>query len=174
MLPDFRPAENSALILVDLQRGFVVRGDNHWVPERVASFLDQHFESFSRVVALKFINGPESRFYRRGWTGMVDPEEQRLVPELDPYLDRITVIEKSGYAPGREIEPALTEGQVVYLAGFETDQCLLATALSLDDRGYGVRVLLPLCGSTGGRENERAGRLVLRRALGSGAIIDRF
>jgi nicotinamidase-related amidase len=79
-----------------------------------------------------------------------------------------TVVVKSGYGARAPLPlAALARYDTVWLAGADTDACVLATALGMFDGGGRVVVREDLCWSSGGVALHRAGLAVLRRQLGA-------
>jgi nicotinamidase-related amidase len=84
-------------------------------------------------------------------------------------------LSKHGLAPDPdELLPILgrSGARRVELCGFDTDQCVLATALLLWDVGMAPRVLADLCSSSGGADMHEAGLAMTRRAIGDRNVVD--
>ena len=50
-----------ALLIVDVQRGFVVP-DAEWLAPRIAGYLERHHERYCLVLATRFVNRPGSLY----------------------------------------------------------------------------------------------------------------
>ena len=158
------------LLLIDVQRGFVSARTEHAVP-RIRDLLDC---PFGTVVATRFVNVPGSPYRElMGWTGMSSPPDTDLLDFVEERAD--AVIEKHLYtAVGGRLLALLQErgAGTVYIAGFDTDCCILKNAEDLFERGIPCRVLMHYTASNGGPASYEAARTVLMRSIGSACIID--
>ena len=166
-------ATSRALVIVDVQSGFVVPHTAPTAPA-IAGFLRGERHRYDIVIATRFVNLPGSLYEtERDWHEMMSGNELELLPEVARAAD--VVISKHGLAPDHEeIIPAL-RGRAVQMAdlcGFDTDQCVLATALLLWDAAIVPRVLAELCSSSGGPDMHQAGLAIARRAIGDRNVVD--
>jgi nicotinamidase-related amidase len=162
-----------ALIVVDVQEGFITDETRPIVP-RITKHLRHARARYAAVIATRFVNVPGSLYVtERDWGEMMAEPSTRLLECVSAHAD--LVLTKHGLAPDRE-ELMTALGRVgaehVELCGFDTDQCVLATAVLLWDRGIAPRVLAPLCASSGGPDMHEAGLSMLRRAIGDRNVID--
>ena len=89
----FRPA----LVVIDVQNGFVNAGSAHVVPV-VADLAARWADAAGALVLTRYRNYPGSPFERLiGWTRLQDEAEIELVPELAALADRAVVADKTGY-----------------------------------------------------------------------------
>jgi len=160
-----------ALIVVDVQRGFVTP-DTEATVSRVLEHIQRERRRYAVVIATRFINSPGSMYEtEREWDGMMDAQDISLVSGIDSAVD--AVLSKHGLAPDPgELLPILRGVEQVEVCGFDTDQCVLATALLLWDAGIVPRVLASLCSSSGGPDMHEAGLAIARRAIGDRNVID--
>jgi nicotinamidase-related amidase len=160
-------------VIVDVQRGFTVPYTAPTV-QAIATFLARERQRYAFVVATRFVNLRGSLYEtERDWHDMMAGEEVELLPEVARAADM--VVSKHGLAPDpEELVPALRRHDVqrVDLCGFDTDQCVLATALLLWDRAIVPQVLAELCSSSGGPEMHEAGLVITRRAIGDRNVTD--
>jgi nicotinamidase-related amidase len=168
-----RHARSRALIVVDVQEGFVTPETEATVP-RIVGHLQARGARYAAVIATRFVNLPGSLYVtERDWDEMTSGPDTRLVPDVGACAD--IVLPKHGLAPDRdELLSTLRRADCgrVELCGFDTDQCVLATALLLWDAGIAPRVLAPLCSSSGGPDMHEAGLSTLRRAIGDRNVTD--
>jgi nicotinamidase-related amidase len=155
------------LVVVDVQEGFVTPETRATVPH-IEDHLRRRRGDLAGVIATRFVNVPDSLYEtQRDWHEMMEGPTTQVLPRIRQDADVVLV--KHGLAPDRD---ELMEGlrrlavEEVELCGFDTDQCVLATALQLWDLGIAPRVLAPLCSSSGGHEMHLAGLAMLRRAIG--------
>jgi nicotinamidase-related amidase len=166
-------ASPRALVIVDVQRGFVVEQTAATVAS-IASFLGRGRDRYHIVVATRFVNRVGSLYEtERDWHDMISGHDLDLLPEVADTAD--LVLSKHGLAPDpTELVSVLRERAIerADLCGLDTDQCVLATALQLWDAGIAPRVLAELCSSSGGRDMHEAGLAITRRAIGDRNVVD--
>lgn len=160
-------------MIVDVQRGFIVPDTASTVPA-ISEFVRRERHRYGLVIATRFVNRAGSLYEtERDWHGMMSEEDVALVPEVASVAD--VVVTKHGHAPDPADLMSRLRGrdvQVVDLCGFDTDQCVLATALLLWDAGFVPRVLGALCASSGGTGMHETGLAVARRAIGDRNVVD--
>lgn len=167
------PAENVALVLVDLQHGFVSGDDGaRRVVDDVVEFVERAGDRYAGIIASRFRNTPGSAYWR-----LVDDDSMRSTPDIDlvPPVARIatSVVDKDGYSSATaELLEELRRLDVgeVHLAGVDTDQCVLATLLQLFDEGFEPVLIEDLCVSTSGATCHEAGLVAARRAIGEDRV----
>jgi nicotinamidase-related amidase len=159
--------------VVDVQEGFLTPDTQGTVP-RIIEHIRRTGQAYASIIATRFVNQPGSLYQaERDWHEMMPGPRTALVPGIRDMVD--VVIEKHGLAPARdELVPALRRRGVerVALCGFDTDQCVLATALLLWDAGIAPEILAPLCSSSGGPDIHEAGLAILRRSVGDRNVVD--
>ncbi|MFD5881051.1 isochorismatase family cysteine hydrolase [Streptomyces yangpuensis] len=165
----------AALVVVDVQRGFVNRHSEHAVPE-VVRLVEAWTAAGLPVVFARFHNPPGSPYERiSGWTRLRTPEEQALVAELEPYVgSAAAVIDKS-------VSSALTEDLVrvvaeqhwtdLVICGIDTDSCVYDTAVAAYHGGLTPWIVTDACASTGGVEVHQAALLLARRNIGADQLL---
>ncbi|MFN8622060.1 MAG: isochorismatase family cysteine hydrolase [Chloroflexota bacterium] len=162
----------AALVIVDVQRGFIVP-DVEPLPPAIAAYVDAHRDRYAAIIATRFRNRPGSRYVsERDWDAMIGDEETQLLPAIAAAAGH--VIDKHGLAPDRgALGTLLLDAGVerVHLCGLDTDQCVLATALLLWDAGFAPAVLADLCASSGGTALHDAALAILRRAIGDRNVV---
>lgn len=161
------------VIVVDVQEGFLT-ADTRPVLPAILGHLDLARGRHEVVIATRFLNRPRSLYEtERDWCEMTEGPETELAPGVADRVD--LVIPKHGLAPvPGDLLPELRRRGVqrVALCGFDTDQCVLATALLLWDAGIAPQVIAPLCASAGGPDMHESGLAVTRRAIGDRNVTD--
>jgi nicotinamidase-related amidase len=167
-----RVAPHAALLVVDVQRGFMT-AETASVPARIAAFLDRYEHAFELIVASRYRNTASSPCRRiLAYEGMAGPPDTDLCDGIERETVRIR--DKETYAIG----PALTRMvatqriQVLYLVGLDTHACVLHEALDAFDRGIRPLVLHDLCASGDGADAHRAALHVLRQSIGVQNVVD--
>lgn len=152
------------LLVVDVQEGFIT--DN---TRCLLSKLEKLMGCFDGlIIATKFVNRRNSAFVNiLGWDKLM------CVPETDLLK---FVWENANYIVNKHGYSGYTDGVAwllrrhgcdeVYVAGIDTDCCVLETAVRLFENNIRPIVLADYCASTGGKESHEAGLKVLKRLIG--------
>lgn len=160
--------DKSALLIVDVQRGFV---NEH--TKAVPPLVEKEQFTYRLVWAAKLEYGDSSPFLRiRRHSGFGDVDNPaELAFALRP--EARTIIKHGYSAVTEELLQELKEHDIttVDLMGVDTDQCVLATAFALFDAGITPRVVASHCASTGGPDMHEMGIHVMRRALGGQNVV---
>jgi nicotinamidase-related amidase len=160
----------AALVVVDVQRGFVNRRSEHAVPQ-VVRLVDVWSSAGLPTVFARFHNEAGSPYERiSNWTKLRTPEEQALVAELEPYVSSAALL------IDKTVSSALTEDLLrvveergwtdLVLCGIDTDSCVYDTAIAAYHAGLTPWIVTDACASTGGTEMHDAALLMARRNIG--------
>ena len=160
----------TCLLVVDMQEGFTSEHTAH-VAARIRTLLEA--DAFDHTVFTRFHNAPASPYRRLlGWQKLSSAAEQALNSELADLAQ--DVVEKDVYTA---ISPALLERlraeefDAVFIAGVDTDCCVLTTAVDLFQAGIRPCVLSHYCASNGGGESHTAALVCLGRLIGLHNVI---
>lgn len=149
-----------AIIIVDLQKAFPI-------PSELLDKIEERARTFPRRVFTKFVNDPETLFYRKlkRTSCMPGLPETELIFEIQP---EDIVIEKRGYGlETAAIERLKAAGiKKALVCGVDTDACVLGVVFSLFDAGVDCEVERDLCWSSTGLQ-EPALKIV-REQFGTG------
>ena len=153
----------SALLIVDVQKGFINAHTEHVVPK-----VKQLQNQYHHVYATQFTN-PEGSPYRRfmGWERF-DPSSNEVHLAFKP-LPNVRILTKHSYsAATEELLKELETNHIreVHLCGIDTDACVLATAISLFEHGVPPVILSYACASTAGAEYHNAALKILAHLIG--------
>ena len=140
------------LLVVDLQKAFC---KDKAFADKIISLSNK----FDKVVATKFVNSDDSLYEK--WLNWKCADTE-LVEGFHPDY----VLEKTGY--GINFVPL--EGKEVYLAGLETDACVLKLALDLWDAGARPIVLTDYVASST-EEYHKAGLFLLEHLIGKENLV---
>ena len=157
------------LVIVDPQRGFFEPAVPDDLEGRLGKLLSRKL--FRSVIATQFVSEPDSPFQRfAGWGGL-HGTEQDICEGIRPWLDAI--IPKKGFScatdPVMRTLQELNGGYLpntIFLAGTDTEACVLASAMAFFEQGVRPVVLADYCASSGGMSVHEAGLLCLERAIG--------
>ena len=157
---------NDCLILVDVQKGFVSEKTDYVLP-RIHELIKTN--RFKHIVCTKFLNEPDSPYIRFiGWHKfMPGSSDIRIDDEVLKASE--LVIEKTTYSALTEEFLNYIENnhiEKVYVAGIDTDCCVLTTAVDLFSHNIPFEVLLYYSASNGGEESHNAAIRGMTRLLG--------
>lgn len=177
--PEAGRSGTSALIVVDLQQGFITPDSAHVIPV-IAATARRWLDDGGMVVFTRFLNYPDSPYERLlGWREMQEPPATSLAGELAELAahERAAVVDKRTYSALTPQSWALLGMQRVtdlYLCGLDTDGCVLATALAAFDSGLTPWVLedaVATSAATHPADVHAAGLLIMSRLIGPGQLI---
>lgn len=156
------------LLVVDVQCGFI-NAFTHHIPKRIVQLIQQ--EKYASILFTRFINSPEAPYTRfLDWQGCNDSPETDIAPELSDFVQPDSTFSKPGLCGlPNELADYLAQHQVkrVFVAGIDTDMCVLKIAMDLFDQGIEPIVLTDCCASTAGLQAHLAGLAVLSRNIGA-------
>ena len=158
------------LLIIDVQNGFVSKRTEHILP-KLRGLCDVFKGEIT--IATKFVNADNSPYeVFIDWHRLKRSPEIDVVDFVSSYAQR--VFEKNIYSScTNELISFLEEHKIkeVYLAGIDTDCCVLKTATDLFERGIRPIVLTDYCASNGGEESHRAAIRVMERTIGKKQIL---
>ncbi len=162
------------LIMVDVQNGFIRSEETTKIAEKISELSRNKF--FDYVIATKFINKKNSPFQTiLNWQGLTDTSQTALHNSLkydkvvtkynytcvtDAFLKQLKEINNNKYP------------EEVYIAGIDTDCCVLTIAGDLFKKSIRPIVIKDHCYSNGGVGSHTAGLTVLSRLIGRNQIKD--
>ncbi|OUL18233.1 nicotinamidase [Nostoc sp. T09] len=156
------------LIIVDVQSGFLNEFTHH-IPQRVARLIQRG--EYAPVLFTRFINVPDGPYEKfLDWHSCTHEPETNIASELQPWVQPEVVFSKFGLCG---IPDNLTEYfrkqcfERVFIAGIDTDMCVLKIAMDFFDIGIEPIVLTDCCASTAGLQAHLAGLAVLSRNIGA-------
>lgn len=154
---------HSALLIVDVQIGFVNDATRHIVPK-----VEELQKRYAHVYATRFINA-EGSPYRRllDWHRFYEDSDD--VPLAFEPVDGAVVIDKHVYTC---VTPAFLDDlrgkgiEEVAICGIDTDACVSACAVDLFENGFKPILLSDACASHAGAEYHEASLRILARLIG--------
>lgn len=165
------------LLLIDMQNGFCKREHTTPLAIKIKDLLEK--ELFDVVIATRFINSDDSAYERFfDWDVMKSEEEIQLIDGYEDYIHHI--VDKSTYSCiNDDVVEKIHEAndnkapEQIFLAGVDTDACVLASATGLFDIDIRPVVLVNYCASNGGSESHDAGIICLERLIGKEQLVDK-
>lgn len=161
---------NNCLVIVDVQRGFMIDTDTKEIPKKIEYLLRKM--RFDHIVCTQYYNEDGSPFDTlMGWNELKDLESQ----EVDKYVMEVSerVFRKNIYTCfNQEFEEYIRLNNIdkLYFVGIDTECCVLKSCADCFEKNIQLEVLVNYCASTGGKSSHYAGITVMKRLLGSNAI----
>jgi nicotinamidase-related amidase len=162
--------ENACLFIIDAQKGFISDHTREVLP-RIVNLLGNR--CFEHVVFTQFYNAANSPFQRiLGWNKMTLAADQELAPEFDG-LASVTFRKSIYSAVNPETLNYLMAHKInsVFIAGIDTDVCVLKTAVDFFEYGIHSFVLEYYSASNGGPDSHQCALRVIERLIGRSNII---
>lgn len=155
----------SALVVVDVQNFFMNDSTKH-VPERILNLISKR--KFDFIVFFKFVNSKNSNFSKfLNWNKMFASPDIDIVPVLQTFVNKTNVFSKSTFSAFKDKKflKFVKSKKIsrIYICGFDTDGCVMATALDAFDMGVEVKILEDLCASHHGKSYHRQAIKLLKR-----------
>jgi nicotinamidase-related amidase len=158
------------LLVVDVQNGFISERTRFVVPRIISLISSKKFEN---VAFTQFTNSDASPYERiLNWFRLKSEEEQLIAEELRDTTQLVFI--KTGYTVvNDEFKRYVSDKKIhtIYVAGIDTDCCVLASAISIFEMGIRPIVLAHYCASNGGVESHQAALRVLDRVIGPDQIV---
>ncbi|MCY3638555.1 MAG: cysteine hydrolase [Chloroflexi bacterium] len=159
---------NTALLIVDVQVGFVNDATRH-ILSKVVALQSQ----YAHVYATRFVNAEGSPYrklldWHRFYANSGD------VPLAFEPVDGVQVIDKNVYTC---VTPAFVEElrgkgiEEVAICGIDTDACVTQCAIDLFQNGFRPVLLSEACASHAGAEYHDAALRILARLIGKNQIV---
>jgi nicotinamidase-related amidase len=167
---------NAAIVVVDVQNGFVTEHSKSVVPA-IVDLVSRWQAGGGDIVFTRYHNYPGSQYERLiHWTALQEAPETDIVAELAPYAARATaVIDKTIYSLFNDAGAELVrdrEWTDLYVCGIDTEGCVLKTVVDAFERGLTPWLLTDASASHSGAEAHTAGLLVASRFIGKGQLIE--
>jgi nicotinamidase-related amidase len=172
---DWVDPRSTALIVVDVQQGFVNRHSRAALPA-IVQLVKSWQAACAPVVMTRFHNELGSPYETiTGWTRLRTADEQALIEELAPYTPTAAaVIDKSQSSlftvDGARLIREAGWTDLVF-CGLDTDACVLHSAMDAYQSGYRPWLVVDACTSTGGPAYHDAGLLLAGRNIGQGQLV---
>jgi nicotinamidase-related amidase len=172
---DWVDPRSTALIVVDVQHGFVNRHSRGVLPA-IVRLVEGWQAAGAPLVMTRFHNEVGSPYETiTGWTRLRSAEEQALADELAPYADTaVAVIDKaqsSAFTPeGAQLIRDAGWSDLV-LCGIDTDACVYDSAMAAYQSGLRPWIVTDACASTGGPDYHDAALLLAARNIGEGQLV---
>lgn len=164
------------LILIDMQNGFLKSKYTQNLIFQIEALLQTNV--FDVVIGTRFLNAPNSIYEKIFKWKKLETEQESAIPQnLMKYIYYVEdkYIYNCVHTSFLQRLCQLNDGQFpqqVYLAGVDTDCCVLSIATSLFEHNIRPVVLTKYCASNGGIEAHNAGILCMKRLIGDTQLVD--
>ena len=159
-----------ALIIIDLQNGFITESSKRVIP-KIKSLIESN--KFKHILFTKFINQKDGPFFKiLNWERVISPPETQIVDELKPFAKNIFI--KHLYSSfTEEFNNYLKKHNIsdLYIIGIDTECCVFKTAVDAFEKGYKPFILSEYCASHESEEYHTLGIKLLKRLLGKNQIL---
>lgn len=166
--------DKTALVVIDVQNGFVTDNSRHVVPV-IADLVDRWTASGRPVVFTRYLNHPESMFHTlMRWTKLTHPPETDIADELQDAASRAIVVDKTIYTLFNDEGRALVKDKGwtdLVFCGIDTESCVLKSAVDAFEAGVRPWILTDASASHSDQAGHDAGLLVARRFIGSSQLV---
>lgn len=163
---------NTALIVVDVQNGFLSPAAQH-VVEPISRLIDEADRRGVVIAFTRFFNHPDSGWVKWiRWSRLMGSPETDIVPALAPRAKH--VFDKVAYGAFVPEFNQFIESQKierVVICGIATDGCVLKTAVDAFERGIQPIVVADACASHAGNNVHEAGLLLISRFIGKQQVV---
>lgn len=158
------------LLLIDMQNGFLQNRNTKECCKRVESLLEKNL--FDVVIATRFINCDNCAYERLlDWDACKTKEEQTIPTSIKKTITDIqdkyiyNCVNPNFLQRLAQINDGVLPN-TIYLAGVDTDRCVLVSATTLFEHNIRPVVLERYCASSGGEIYHQAGLFCLSRLIG--------
>lgn len=160
---------SNCLVVVDVQEGFISEQTSE-VPKKVVGLMES--DVFDHVVATRYENIEDSPFVRfLGWKDFFDEASRKVYSGVLERAEQ--VFPKTTYTCFTSQFIRYIERNSIdelYIAGIDTDCCVLASATDAFERGIRPVVMANYCASNGGAQSHDAALRVMERTIGPAQI----
>ena len=161
---------NKALIVIDVQKYFLNK-ETKPIVKRIQEFLKENAGQYSVIYFTVFKNDSDSPLWKISeWKDCTNSPDTDVCDEMKEFTNDKNLFYKNFLSAYKvlEIKGGLSENEIseVYLCGFDTDCCVLATAYDLFDTGIKPIVLENLTWSTSKEKLHKPALQIVERNIG--------
>lgn len=161
---------NKALIVIDVQK-FFLNSHTEKIVKEIQKYLRKNISQYSAIYFTIFKNDPNGPLWQISeWRDCVGSPDTDICDEIKVFANSNNLFYKNILSAFKvpQIRNGLKELNVseVYLCGFDTDCCVLATAYDLFDEGIKPIVLENLTWSTSKEKLHKSAIQMLERNIG--------
>lgn len=163
-----------ALLVIDPQNYFMSGPHTGHLPKKIRGLIETGGK-FDFVVFTKFVNGRKTGFSRiLKWTKCMGGRDIEIVDELKSFSNGKNTFVKDTYSPFKNAAFVkflkARKISTVYIAGTDTDACILSTVMDAFDLGFCPIVLKKFCASHSGPARHKQALGLLRALIGKNSV----
>jgi nicotinamidase-related amidase len=167
--------ERAALVVVDMQNGFINERSCHVVPT-IVDLAERWERAGGAMIFTRYFNYPNSPFERLvKWSLLQTSPETDIVADLAPQAERaVTIIDKKIYSLFNAEGATMIEQHGwtdLVFCGIATESCVLKSAVDAFELGYRPWIVTDASASHAGETAHQAGLLVAERFIGAGQLV---
>ncbi|MFH0714620.1 MAG: isochorismatase family protein [Candidatus Diapherotrites archaeon] len=153
-----------ALIVVDAQEYFKNKHTKR-IFKNLEKFLQKKFCEYDDVIFLRYVNKSGSGLWKAGFKELTEKDPKaKLAEEVQAFAFSGNTFSRASFSAfdAKGFEQRLKKKNIeqLDLAGFDTQCCIFSTAMNAFDKGFSVRILPNLTGSSfGGAFSKQALKL---------------
>lgn len=159
---------NILLLVIDCQNAFINEFTKSYA-DKISNLVNS--KVYKYVAFTKYINTENSIFYKGlKYEKCLNEEDRKIIIDTKNY----DVFEKTTYtALNDELKQYIKENEIeeIHLCGFDTEACVLKTALDFFENNYNVKVLEDYTMSNSGLEYHNCALNILRKLIGKDKVI---
>lgn len=161
----------TALIIIDMQKGFINENTKHLAP-KIVNFAKKR--DFDLVIGTRYINSNYTACHiYEGWDDCWEGSESaELVQEIKSICNE--VVDKHEYSCWGSLLKSILKKygiEKLMFCGVNTGCCVLASVFDAYDELWDIEVIENLCGSTSGDSSHKAGIEILRECITKSRVI---
>lgn len=161
---------NKVLIVIDVQKYFINK-DTKTIVKKIQEFLRKSSGEFSAIYFTVFKNDSNSPLWNISeWKGCAKSPDTDICEEIREFTNHTNLFYKNILSAYKvpQISKGLKEKNIseVYLCGFDTDCCVLATAYDLFDNGLKPIILKDITWSTSEEQLHHPALQIAERNIG--------
>lgn len=144
------------LLAIDIQNAFNTNYSTQTAIDNLKDLLNFKNDGFDKIIFTKYVR--------------ISEPETEIVDELKPYVENVMV--KHTYsAVTPDFERLCGSADKIYIAGIDTDACVLATAFALFDKGIQPIIIQNCCATSGSAILHKHTLDIMKRQFGKQSVI---
>lgn len=163
-----RDKEKTLLLIIDCQSAFINENTKQYV-SKIENLVKEN--KYDYVAFTKYINNENSMFFKNlNYKRCINEDDRKIIINTNNFK----IFEKDIYSTfNNELEEYLKENEIdtIYLCGFDTEACVLKTALDLFENRYNVVVLKDYSMSNSGIDYHKWALKIIKKLIGENGVI---
>jgi len=156
-----------ALIIIDVQK-YYINENTKQIPSKILKYIKS--SNFDFILFTKFVNNKNTNMYKTfKWRKMFSQPDIDICEEFLNYISDTNVFQKDTYSAFKSklFKMFLEENYIskLFLCGFDTDACILATAYEGFDLGYKIKIINELTASHSGAVFRNSGLNIINKNI---------